>query len=166
MNLPSGFSLKVERDKLVLTSPKGQASHYFDSTHVKVAVSGQEVTLEPVGKLTRQVSSAVRTTEAHLRNMAGGLETPYEKKLTLVYAHFPVSIEVKADTVLIKNFLGEKTPRKAKIAGSTKVKVTGQEISVEGPDKDDVGQTANNITKATRITNKDIRVFQDGIYYS
>jgi large subunit ribosomal protein L6 len=124
------------------------------------------VKFEPVGKMTRKVKAAVHTAQAHVRNMCLGLSAPYSKKLSLVYAHFPVTVEVKGSEVLVKNFLGEKLARKAKIAGKTKVKVTGQDILVEGPSKDDVGQTANNIAKATRITNKDIRVFQDGIYYA
>ena len=44
------------------------------------------------------------------------------------------------------------------------MKVKGQEIIVEGIDKEATGQTAANIEQATRITKWDRRVFQDGIY--
>ena len=166
MELPPGFSVAATGNTITVTSDRGaKAEHYFDGAKVSVKVEGSAVVVEPRGKQTRQMRAAVKTTLAHMRNMIGGLGKPYEKKLTLVYAHFPVSIEVKGNAVLIKNFLGEKTPRKASLVGSAKVKVAGQEITVEGPDKEAVGQTANNIAKATRITNKDIRVFQDGIYY-
>jgi large subunit ribosomal protein L6 len=37
-------------------------------------------------------------------------------------------------------------------------------VIVEGVDKYEVGQTAWNIEKATRIKRRDPRVFQDGIY--
>lgn len=166
MELPNGYSLKVKSGKLTVASQKGELEHFYDETLVKVSVEGNEVKVEPIAKERRTVRSAICTTEAHIRNMIKGLEKPYEKKLTLVYAHFPVTVEVKGSQVLIKNFLGEKTPRVAEIAGKTKVIVAGQDITVQGPDKDAVGQTANNIAKATRITNKDIRVFQDGIYYA
>ena len=73
-------------------------------------------------------------------------------------------MEVKGKEMLIKNFLGEKQPRKAKIPGQTKVEVKGQEVTVTGLSKEDVGQTIANIRSATRIRNRDSRVFQDGFY--
>ena len=167
MELPPGYALTVSGSEMVLSAPGGlRAEHFYDSKLVAVTVEGVAVKVEAKEKLTRKVQSAVRTTEAHIRNMVKGLGKNYEKKLSLVYAHFPVSLEVKGDVLMIKNFLGEKKPRRAAIVGKTKIKVAGQEIVVEGPDKDAVGQTANNIAKAVRITNKDNRVFQDGIYYS
>ena len=156
----------VSKDKVRVSKGEESLEHYYDSSTVKVTVEQGKVSFAAIGKQRRKVKSALCTAEAHVRNMIRGLATPYSKKLSLVYAHFPVAVEVRGSEVLIKNFLGEKLARKAKIAGKTKVKVTGQDITVEGPSKDDVGQTANNIAKATRITNKDIRVFQDGIYYA
>ncbi|MGB9577463.1 MAG: 50S ribosomal protein L6, partial [Candidatus Norongarragalinales archaeon] len=100
------------------------------------------------------------------RNMIKGCTEEYSKKLQVVYAHFPITIEVKGSQVNIKNFLGEKVPRTAKIVGDTKVSVAGQEITVSGHDKEAVGQTASNLVRATRIAKKDVRIFQDGIYYS
>ena len=35
---------------------------------------------------------------------------------------------------------------------------------VRGIDKEKVGQTVANIERATKVKNRDIRVFQDGIY--
>jgi large subunit ribosomal protein L6 len=65
---------------------------------------------------------------------------------------------------MIKNFLGEKQPRKAKIVGQTKVEAKGQEMTVSGLSKEEVGQTIANLKSATRIRNRDSRVFQDGFY--
>jgi large subunit ribosomal protein L6 len=166
MELPQGFSIKTSGNTVTVSKGSETMEHFYAAPLVRLTVEGNVIKFEPIGKNRRATKSAVRTAEAHVRNMIKGLQTPYSKKLTLVYAHFPVTVEVKGSDVLIKNFLGEKLARKAKIAGKTKVKVAGQDITVEGPDKDDVGQTANNIAKATRITNKDIRVFQDGIYYA
>jgi large subunit ribosomal protein L6 len=166
MEIPAGLTVAVSKNKVTVSKGAEMLEHYVDSSMVKVTVEAGNVTFAPVGKQGRRVKSAVCTAEAHVRNMIKGLATPYSKKLSLVYAHFPVTVEVKGSDVFIKNFLGEKLARKARIAGKTKVKVAGQDITVEGPSKDDVGQTANNIAKATRITNKDIRVFQDGIYYA
>lgn len=64
----------------------------------------------------------------------------------------------------VKNFLGEKKPRTVQVKDGVKVQIEGAEIKVEGIDLDKVGQTAADIEQLTRVTNKDIRIFQDGIY--
>lgn len=78
--------------------------------------------------------------------------------------HFPIALEVKGNTLLIKNLFGERIPREAKIVGDTKLEVKGQEIIVKGVDIYDVGQTITNIRKACKVKQKDTRIFQDGIY--
>ena len=75
-----------------------------------------------------------------------------------------MNVTVDSSNVMIKNFLGEKVPRKARILDGVKVQVQGDIILVNGLDKEKVGQTAATIEQTTRITNKDRRIFQDGCY--
>jgi len=77
-----------------------------------------------------------------------------------------MTVKVKEDTrtILIENFMGEKSPRRVKISGETSVKVSGEDVIVEGINLKDVSQTASNMELATKIKNKDQRVFLDGIY--
>ncbi|HDL15060.1 MAG TPA: 50S ribosomal protein L6, partial [Euryarchaeota archaeon] len=72
--------------------------------------------------------------------------------------------KVKGNEVIVENFLGERVPRKTEIFGICKVKVKGQEVTVEGINKEDVGQTAARLEQLTKIKGKDRRIFQDGIY--
>lgn len=65
---------------------------------------------------------------------------------------------------MINNFLGEKQPRVARILEGVTVKIGNDEVILTGIDKEKVGNTAANIERATRITKRDPRVFQDGIY--
>jgi large subunit ribosomal protein L6 len=44
------------------------------------------------------------------------------------------------------------------------VDIKGENITLTAIDKEKVGQTAANIERATKVKNRDIRVFQDGIY--
>ena len=44
------------------------------------------------------------------------------------------------------------------------MKVKGDSVTIEGNNKEDVGQTAGNLEKATVVKGRDTRVFQDGIY--
>jgi large subunit ribosomal protein L6 len=37
-------------------------------------------------------------------------------------------------------------------------------VTLSGPSIEDVGQTAADIEQLTRVTDKDTRVFQDGVY--
>src|SRR3989344_4935855 len=78
--------------------------------------------------------------------------------------HFPVTLKVEGNKFVITNFLGEKTPRFAKIPQGVKVEVKGQKITVSSHNKDLAGQTAANLEKATKIRSRDRRIFQDGIF--
>ena len=73
-------------------------------------------------------------------------------------------VTVEGDEVVIENFLGERAPRKVPIRGDTEVQIDGEEITLSGPDKEAVGQTAADIEQLTRVPDKDTRVFQDGVY--
>ena len=57
-----------------------------------------------------------------------------------------------------------RSPRIAEIRGVTKVSVKGDRVILNGIDKRDLGDTAANIERATKIKGFDLRVFQDGIY--
>ena len=84
--------------------------------------------------------------------------------MEVYYAHFPMQVTVEGDEVVIENFLGEKAPRRTELRGDTEVTVDGEELTVAGPSIEDVGQTAADIEQLTRVTDKDTRVFQDGVY--
>jgi large subunit ribosomal protein L6 len=52
-----------------------------------------------------------------------------------------------------------------KIVGeTTQVTVNGEDVIVKGPSLENVSQTASNIESSTKIKNKDLRVFLDGVY--
>jgi large subunit ribosomal protein L6 len=96
--------------------------------------------------------------------MITGVRKGFTYKLKIVFSHFPISVKVQGKTVLIENFTGERNPRKAKIVGNANVKVSGDDIIVQGINLEDVSQTAANIEQATKVKRKDPRIFLDGIY--
>ena len=156
VSVPEGVSVSVDGSTVHVKGPKGEISKEF-SKRAKVSVQGNEVVVEAKPALKG-------TIEAVVRNMIKGVTEGHVKKLKVLYAHFPITVEVKGKEIIIKNFLGEKQPRKTKIHGDAKVEVKGQLITVSGIDKEAVGQTAANLKSAVKIKGKDIRVFQDGIY--
>jgi large subunit ribosomal protein L6 len=96
--------------------------------------------------------------------MITGVTKGYEYKMKMVYSHFPIQLKAEGNLLLIGNFLGEKKSRKANILGNTKVTIKGDQVIINGINKEDVGQTAANIQQATKIRRFDPRVFQDGVY--
>jgi len=163
VEIPEGVSVEINGNLVKVKGPKGELERVFDYPGIKI--------FEEDGKLVvykefprRKDIAIARTYKAHLNNMIKGVTEGFTYKLKVVYSHFPMTVKVQGDTVLIENFLGEKAPRKAKILPGVTVKVMGSEIIVESIDKEKAGQTAANIEQATRVKGRDRRVFQDGIY--
>ncbi|MEM0333482.1 MAG: 50S ribosomal protein L6 [Candidatus Aenigmatarchaeota archaeon] len=164
LNIPENVKVEINGNKVKVIGPKGELVKEFKiPVDVKISMEDNQIKVYTENE-RRKIKAITGTIAAHIRNMIEGVTNGYVYKLKIIYSHFPVTVKVEGDKVIIQNFLGERTPRIAKIVGNTKVEVKGQEIIVSGIDIDAVGQTAGNIEQATRITGKDRRVFQDGIF--
>ncbi|MDD5339878.1 MAG: 50S ribosomal protein L6 [Candidatus ainarchaeum sp.] len=157
VDIPEGVNVRVEGHKVIAKGPAGEVQKTF-SKESSVKVSGNKAEVTAKGK------ALANTVEAVLECMVLGAKSGYKKSMKLIYAHFPITIEVKGKDITVKNFLGEKQARKTFVVGSTKVEAKGQSVTISGPDKEAVGQTIANLRTAMRIKDKDPRVFQDGIY--
>jgi large subunit ribosomal protein L6 len=167
VSFPEQVSVQVEGRTVQVRGPLGSLVEDLSHLPVSMRVDQNQVLLETVWPRKREIGM-LGTAAAHVRNMIKGVTRGYRYDLRTVYAHFPVTVKVdeKAKVVKIENFTGEKTPRYAKILDGVKVLVKGEDISVEGVDLKSVSQTAANIQDSTRIKEKDLRVFLDGIYIS
>jgi len=163
--IPEGVHLDIQGRKIKATGPKGTLEEDFGHLPVQFAMEGQALRIYAPWAKKREVA-LVGTALAHVRNMIRGVNAGFTYKLKIVYAHFPVTVKVneKEKRLTIDNFTGEKTARVVKIVGSAKVKLASDEIHVQGVSLGDVSQTAANIQFATKIPDKDQRVFLDGIY--
>ncbi|MBU5688421.1 MAG: 50S ribosomal protein L6 [Candidatus Aenigmarchaeota archaeon] len=164
LKIPEGFEVLIENKKIIVRhNGKSLEKQLNYPSNIQVRVENGKL-IASSDSDRRKIKAMLGTIIAHTRNLIKGLKDGYTYKLKVVYTHFPISVKVEGDEVVISNFLGEKTLRRAKILGDTKVQINGQEITVSGINKELVGQTAANIENATRISKKDRRVFQDGIY--
>lgn len=163
VEVPEGVELKLSGKVIEVSGPKGKLTHKFDVPGVELKMEGQKILVETTSP-RRKHRAAVGMIGARLVNIFKGITTGFTYKLRVVYSHFPITIKVDGKHVLIQNFLGERAPRVAKIIGDVGVEVRGDEIIVQGIDRDEVGQTAFNIEQATFIRHRDPRVFQDGCY--
>ncbi|MBD3209845.1 50S ribosomal protein L6 [Candidatus Micrarchaeota archaeon] len=157
VRIPEGVDVSVDGYQVTVKGPNGEVQKSF-SRNASVKVEGDEV------KVSARDYGLQGTVDSLIGNMVTGVTEGYDKHMKLLYAHFPISVDVKENEVLFKNFLGEKEPRKAEVVGSTKVEAKGQNVTISGPDKYAVGQTAANMKAALDIRHKDPRIFQDGIY--
>ena len=163
IEIPEKVQVEIEGADVKVKGPLGEITRRLHGSHVEIVKQGNSIfVINNTGRAKHR--ALMGTFGAHIRNMIHGVTEGFECRMKIVYAHFPVKASVKGDTFVIENFLGEKHPRKANILGKTKVVVKGDQVVITGPNIEEVGQTAANIERATKIKGYDPRIFQDGIY--
>ncbi|MCD6592876.1 50S ribosomal protein L6 [Candidatus Bathyarchaeota archaeon] len=163
VEIPEGVKVNIDGKRVEVIGEKGRLVRDFSSSPVSINIEDGQVVVY-TDDTRRKAVAMVGTVCAHIRNMIKGVTKGFTYKLKIVYAHFPISVKVEGDKILIENFLGERAPRVAKIVGNTKVIVKKDDVILQGINIEEVGQTAANIEQATKIKNKDPRKFLDGIY--
>jgi len=165
VDVPKGVTFTLSGRRLHAKGPLGAVDRPFPSDALELKVSGGTATLTLRLPAHRKRSQALLNTwAAHLRNLAGSLTNGVEARLKIVAAHFPMKVQVKENHILIENFLGEKHPRSSDLVPGTSGKVDGDFVILSGYDIEQVGQSAANVERASKIREYDPRVFQDGIY--
>ncbi len=166
LEIPDGIDVKYENNILEVKGEKGTLIRKFFHPRIVISIEDNKINIEYKDKKLRRKDKAImHTWRAHIRNMFKGVTKGYKYKLKIYYSHFPMTVKVEGDKVVISNFLGEKGNRYAKILDGVKVEVKGDEVIVSGIDKEKVGQTAANIELATKNkSGRDPRKFADGIY--
>ena len=163
LEIPEGVEVIIEGNVVTVKGQNGEDSRKFTYPGVSINKDGDIIVLETTFPKKKD-KAMIGTTKAHITNMIIGVTEGFEYHMKIVFAHFPMTVKAEKEIVSIDNFLGEKHPRTAKIVGSAKVTVKGDEVTITGVNKEDVGQTMANLEQATKIKGRDPRVFQDGIY--
>jgi len=163
VEIPNGVEVQVEGRIVTVKGEKGTLRRDFSKMPVTIELNGKTVRVRANWPRKRE-TALVGTISSHIKNMIVGVTKGFTYKLKIVFSHFPISVKVQDNTVLIENFTGERSPRKAKILGDVKVLAKGDDVIVQGINLEDVSQTAANIQNATKVKKKDPRVFLDGIY--
>jgi len=163
IEIPAGIKASIQGHVVTVAAKGTKLSRKLWHPRVDLALSGNHIAVscELPG---RREKALVGTFSAHIRNMITGVTDGFRCEMKMVYSHFPMKLIVKEKEFVIENFLGEKFPRKARIMGATQVEVKGDQVILTGHNIEDVGQSAANIERATKIKNFDPRVFQDGVY--
>lgn len=160
---PEGVNCNYQDHKLTCTKGSLAISRQFKSPEIKINVEKNKISVS-CDKATKNQYKIIKSLIAHIKNIFLGLDEKFKYELEAVNVHFPMTFKVEGNKVAISNFLGEKTPRYAKILQNVNVEIKGQKITVSSNDREAAGQTAANLEKATSIKGRDRRIFQDGIF--
>ena len=163
VQLPAGVSATYANDTLTVKGPKGEVARKLFDPMLTIKADASTVTISSA-KDSKRERRVANTFEAHVKNMIRGVQTPYKNVLKVCSGHFPMNVSIAGEVLSVKNFLGEKSPRTLKLKKGVAVKVEGDKLTVEGCDKDLVGAVSSDIELLTSKRNRDLRVFQDGIY--
>ena len=168
IKIPTGVAVSITEDIVNIKGKLGASTKKFNKRLISLSSDNSSIKIEETKnkKLTKKAVLASQAFESELNSTVKGVQEGIETKMSILFAHFPMSIEIKGKAIFIKNIFGEKVPRETFIVGDTKVEVKGQSLTVKGVDAYDVGQTVANLRKICFPRGYDTRVFQDGIYKS
>ena len=140
ITIPSGVELKQDGNKITVKGPKGQLEREFNP-EITVKVDNGDINITRPNDLPN-IRALHGTTRAVLNNMIVGVNQGFEKKLELVGVGYRVQAAGKGLTLS----LGFSHPVEIEPVEGITFKVEGNtKISVEGINKELVGQIAANI---------------------
>jgi large subunit ribosomal protein L6 len=163
LQVPDDVHLNLEGRKVTVKGAKGTLTRDFSFAPLSMKLEGKNVHIWAEWPRKKE-ASLVGTVNSHIQNMITGVRKGFTYKVKIVFSHFPISVKLKDKAILIENFTGERSPRKAKVIGDVQVKILSEDIYIQGTDLEDVSHTAANIEQATKIKRKDPRIFLDGLY--
>jgi large subunit ribosomal protein L6 len=161
--LPEKVEAKIEGTTIIAKGPKGECKKNVSEPLLSVSVKDKAIIISTKGD-TKNEKKRIYAYEEHIKNMMIGVSQGHSYTLKVCAGHFPVNVSMSGSQLIVKNFLGEKYPRILKIKQGVNVKVEGDKISVNSPDKELAGTTCSDIEKLTKRPGFDTRIFQDGIY--
>lgn len=163
IEIPEGVDVKIEHGTVEISKGDAKLSRALKHRKINLSVADKNIVIA-FKNGTKREKTMVGTFKAHIRNMLKGITEGHLYKLKVCSGHFPMNVAVKDKSVVVNNFLGEKTPRELELKGDVVAKLEGDIITVEGIEKEMVAQAAADIERLTKLKGKDLRIFQDGIY--
>ena len=163
IEIPENVEVNIEENVVVIRGKQGENKRSFNFGKLKFEKRDNQIIIWNE-KATKTEKKDMNTIAAHIKNMIRGVQEKFEYKLKICFSHFPISVGIDGNEAVIKNFLGEKIPRKVKIPKGVEVTIDKDIVTVKATDKELAGQTAANFEIATRIKKRDKRVFQDGVF--
>lgn len=137
--IPEGVSVDISGHTITVTGPKGVIKRRF-APEIKVEVEDGEVNVSKKGS-GKYVAALFGTTRALINNDTIGVSTGWRRQLELVGTGFKAESDGSDLTLTV----GYSHPVKIKAPEGVTFKVEKLTITVEGSDKEVVGQVAADI---------------------
>lgn len=139
VKIPSGVSVTLSDDKVVIDGPKGSLSQHMVS-NIKINQSDGELSVAPLNDEKKSYANQglMRTL---LHNMVTGVSQGFEKKLEVNGVGFRVS--VSGDKLVLS--IGYSHPVNYQIPQGIQISTQQNTITVSGTSKQQVGQAAAEI---------------------
>ena len=168
IEIPEGVKVSIEGTLFKAKGSEGENQRDFKIGKIDLEKKGEKIIIGSK-KASKKEKKIINTSVAHIKNILQGVQKKFEYELLGCYSHFPFTIDIEENGATIKNFLGEKISRKVKFLKGVEVELGKDSnkkipINVKSVDRELAGQTAANFEMATKVRNRDRRVFQDGIF--
>src|SRR4030042_1557503 len=138
IKIPEGVEATLKGSSLTVKGPEGENKRTFDTRKLIFELKDKKIVIGDK-KATKKEKKRINTIASHIENMLVGVQEKFEYILKVVYSHFPITVEIKGNEAIIKNFLGEKIARKAKIPEGAEVKVNKEIINIKSVNKEIAG---------------------------
>lgn len=139
ISLPEGVTAEVKAGEVVIAGPKGALSRKIPA-RIEIGLKDNILTVSSKSK-TKQGSATFGTTRAHLANMVLGVSQGWKKELELVGTGYRA--EVAGNSLVLT--VGFSHPVTIEAPEKVAFKVEKSIITIEGIDKEAVGETAAKI---------------------
>jgi len=160
VELSDGFTAEKEGNVLTILYGEKELRRILPRRNLNVTVVENKITISS----NKAYRALVGTFASHFKNMIAGLKRPFVYKLKICSSHFPMNVKLEDNKLSIHNFMGSSAPKIVKLTKGVDVSINGDIIIVKSADIELAGKTASNMEQATRLNNKDRRVFQDGVF--
>src|SRR3989344_9366126 len=131
LKIPEGVNVEISSYGVAVEGPKGKSEKRIFHPSVKIEKKDNLIFLISK-KATKKEKTFLNTLRAHIKNMLKGVKEGYEYKLQICSGHFQMNVSIQGKELVIKNFFGEKKPRKVKLPSEVQIKVDGDIISING----------------------------------
>ncbi|PIZ95152.1 MAG: 50S ribosomal protein L6 [Candidatus Magasanikbacteria bacterium CG_4_10_14_0_2_um_filter_37_12] len=140
IEIPSGVTVELKNNMVVVKGPKGQLERVINS-FVEIKIVDNQVTVDVKNKEDKKERSLWGTYAAHIKNMVMGVTEGFKKQLEINGVGYKVVMQGND----LKIDIGFSHPVLFKIPNELKASVEKNVITIEGPDKEMVGQISAEI---------------------
>lgn len=151
-----------------IKGPKGELTRAFKRLRVHMSFHDSRKFFIQSYFGNKAGAAMVGTITGHIKNMIKGVTEGFTYKVQVITSHFPATVELREDAILVKNLYGRRHPIRVPYDNKAiDISVSGDTLTMTGVNIEKVSQTAYRLAESTRLRgrrSKDPIVFQDGLY--